>query len=401
MASIRDDDGPPPQRWRSLALLVVAELTAMALWFLTAAVLPELAAEAALSPARQAWLSSAVQAGFVVGALTIAATGLADRLDPRHVVAASASAAAVATAMLLVVPVGGVTAVALRGLTGFCLAGVYPVGMKIVAGWGVADRGFLVGLLVGALTVGSAMPHLLAFAGGAAWRPVVGGAALMAALGGLAVLWTALGPYHARAPRFDAGAIHLAWQDRRIRAAYGGYLGHMWELYAMWAWLAAALTVSFGARLADADALAAARMVTFLAIALGGIACIVMGRVADRIGKAEVAIGAMALSGSAALLTAWSFGGPVWLTAALAILWGVAIVPDSAQFSALVADAAPPEKAGSLLTFQTALGFALTTATVQVAPLVATAVGWPLLLASLALGPAVGILAMRPLLRKR
>lgn len=390
-----------PGKALSLALLVVAEVLAMALWFMTAAILPQLSAEVGLDTAQQAWLSSAVQAGFALGALASAVTGLADRFDPRRVMAVSAWGAAAATLALLVVPPEGVVAILLRGVAGALLAGVYPVGMKIAAGWGLKDRGFLVGLLVGALTLGSALPHLLSFAGGAAWRPVVVTAAVGAALGGVAVLFAGLGPHHAKSPRFQASAIVLAWREPRIRAAFGGYLGHMWELYAMWAWLGAALTVSFAARFESGeDAVALARLVTFAAIALGGALCLVAGRVADRIGKARVAVAAMTVSGLAALATAWSLGGPIWVTIVAALIWGASVIPDSAQFSALVADAAPAEQTGSLLALQTALGFALTTATVQLAPLVAAQTGWAFLLALLAVGPAVGIWAMRPLVRR-
>ena len=386
---------------RSLALLVVAEVLAMALWFMTAAILPQLSAEAGLDTAGRAWLSSAVQAGFALGALASAVTGLADRVDPRRVMAVAAWGAAAATLALLVVPADGVAAVLLRGLTGALLAGVYPVGMKIAAGWGLKDRGLLVGLLVGALTLGSALPHLLAFLGGAEWRPVVVASAAGAALGGACVLFAGLGPHHAASPRFRASAIVLAWREPRIRAAFGGYLGHMWELYAMWAWLGTALTVSFAARLEPGgDAIALARLVTFAAIALGGVFCLVAGRLADRVGKARVAVTAMAVSGLAALATAGSLGGPIAVTVVAALIWGAAVIPDSAQFSALLADAAPPAQTGSLLALQTALGFALTTATVQLAPLVAERTGWALLLALLAVGPAVGIWAMRPLLAR-
>ena len=179
-----------------------------------------------------------------------------------------------------------------------------------------------------------------------------------------------------------------------MRLAYAGYLGHMFELYAMWAWIAAAAAVSYGASLPAVQAESLAKLTAFLSIAAGGIACVFAGLAADRIGKAETAIIAMVVSGACAIATAVTFGGPVWLTFVIVIIWGAAILPDSAQFSALVADASPPEQAGSLLTFQTALGFALTIATVQFTPLIAAALGWPVLLAGLALGPAYGIVAM-------
>jgi len=395
-------DTPPTAelsgKTRSVALLCLAEIAGMSLWFVSAAVLPEMTAEAGLSVARGAALSSAVQIGFVIGALGFAILGLADRYDPRRVFLASGLVAATANALLLVAPVGGIAQILLRAITGAALAGVYPAGMKIAVGWGVKDRGFLVGLLVGALTLGSASPHLIALLGGVDWRVTVAVTSVAAALGAVLVLLTQLGPHHMRAPRFDPRSISQAWTNRRVRLAYAGYLGHMWELYAFWAWCAAIAAASFAATgLENADS--AARLTAFVAIALGGIACIPVGIVADRIGKARVAQVMLIVSGLAGVVAAFSFGGPVWLVALTLIIWGIFVVPDSAQLSALVADAAPPENVGSLMTFQTALGFALTAVTVQVTPMLANALGWPVTLAIMALGPAFGIEAMRRTIR--
>jgi MFS family permease len=355
--------------------------------------------ESGIGAARQAMLSSGVQLGFVAGALAVAASGLADRFDPRRVFALSAVLAALCNAALLIAPIGGDIAVLLRFLTGLLLAGVYPVGMKIAVGWGTKDRGLLVGLLVGALTIGSALPHLAAYLGGADWRSVIVATSVLAFAGGLLVLLCGLGPHHARAPRFSTRAIALAWTNRRIRLTYLGYFGHMWELYAMWAWVGVAAAASYGALLGEAEATRLAKLTAFLAIALGGVVCAPAGWLADRIGKAQVTIIAMALSGSAAIATAVTFGGPIWLSFLLIVIWGIFVVPDSAQFSALVADASPPDLAGSAMTLQTALGFALTAVTVQVTPLLAEAFGWPAILAGLAIGPAVGIAAMMRLLK--
>jgi len=390
-----------PSKRFSISLLVLAELAGMSLWFTSAAVLPDMAREGAIEPVRQALLSSAVQAGFVVGALVVSISGVADRFDPRRVFAISALLAALANASLLVTVLGGDLAISARFATGALLAGVYPVGMKIAVGWGTRDRGFLVGLLVGALTLGNGVPYLAAFLGGAEWRATVVAISVLAGAGGLIVLAAGLGPHHAKAPRFEPGAIRIAWTERRIRDAYLGYFGHMWELFAMWAWIGVASAVSYGATLDTAAAESLAKLTAFLAIGLGAVTCVVAGRVADRVGKAEVTIIAMAVSGTAAVLTALTFGGPVWLTFTLIMVWGIAVIPDSAQFSALVADASPPHFAGSLMTFQTAIGFALTIATVQVAPILADAFGWPVVLAGLAIGPAFGIVAMMPLRRSR
>ncbi|MEJ2379184.1 MAG: MFS transporter, partial [Pseudolabrys sp.] len=375
-------------------LLTLAEVAALSLWFVSAAVLPDMLREVHISHARAAALSSGVQAGFVIGALGSAMLGLADRFDPRRVMASAAAGAGLINAVLLVVAPGSLIAVAARVATGALLAGVYPVGMKIAVGWGQKDRGFLVGVLVGGTILGTAVPHLLSFLGGADWHLSIALASVLAVAGGLICLTVSLGPYHGVAAKFHQRMIAAAWTNRRVRLAYAGYLGHMWELYAMWAWIGVAAAVSYGASLPASQAVPLAKLTTFLSIAAGGIASGLAGLVADRIGKANLAIIAMAVSGASALATAATFGGPVWLTFAIVIVWGAAISPDSPQFSALVADAAPPEQAGSLLTFQTALGFGLTIATVQLAPMVAGVIGWPALLAVLALGPVFGITAM-------
>jgi hypothetical protein len=285
------------------------------------------------------------------------------------------------------------------------MAGVYPVGMKIATGWGKTDRALLVGLLVGALTIGSASPHLISFIGGAEWRLTIWASTLLAAAGGCAILSVGLGPHHATAPKLDISAIALAWTDRRIRLAVIGYIGHMWELYAFWAWVAVFATGSYAlAGAAGAESLG--KLTAFAAIALGGLACAPAGWYADRVGRARVAMYCLIASGSAALASAALYGSPVWgepvwPMMAVLIVWGIAIVPDSALYSTLVADAAPPERAGSLLTLQTALGFLLTAMTVQAAPVLAAQIGWLWVLAIMSLGPAAGIRAMQLLMRER
>jgi MFS family permease len=207
-----------------------------------------------------------------------------------------------------------------------------------------------------------------------------------------------LGPHHARAPRLDLSAIALTWTDRRIRLAVIGYIGHMWELYAFWAWVAVFASGSFA--LAGApDAGGLGKLTAFAAIALGGLACVPAGWWADRLGRARVAQLCLIASGGAALASAALYGGPVWPMMAVLILWGITIVPDSALYSTLVADAAPPERAGSLLTIQNAAGFLLTALTVQAAPALAATIGWAWVLAIMSLGPAIGIRAMHLLMR--
>lgn len=382
----------------SISVLILSQIAVLAVWFSSAAVFAEMSAEADLSTASLAWLSTATQVGFGTGALLFGLVGWADRYDPRRVFAISAALSATANALLLVAPIGGTEAFVLRFLTGACLAGVYPVGMKIAVGWTLNNRALIVGALVGALTLGSAVPHLIAFAGGADWRVTIWVSSGVAILGGLSMLTVGLGPHHARAPRLDLAAIFTAWTNRRIRYAILGYVGHMWELYAFWAWAGVIAGTSFAVSGADPDG-SLAKLTAFLAIALGGFVCIPAGWLADRFGKAQVAAAVMVLSCGSALVASLTYGGPAWIMIAVLIVWGLTVVPDSALFSTLVADAAPPERVGSIMTIQTAIGFLLTAVTVQMTPIAAEAFGWPVVLAIMAIGPALGVLAMRALLR--
>lgn len=377
---------------RSLALLVLAQVLGLSLWFSAASVLPGLAAEAGTTLAALAGLATATQVGFVSGALTLAATGLPDRLDPRRVFSVSALLASAANAALLVLPPEGVAAHLSRALVGAALAGVYPVGLKIAVGWSERRRGLITALLVGALTLGSALPHLVVLGGGPGWRLTIIAASALAAIAAAMILGASLGPFHARAARLRLGVLGLAWTNRRIRLAFAGYLGHMWELYAFWAWVAPIAAQSAAGQVAEPLRFGAA--VAGGAIALGGLACIPAGWLADRFGRARIAGAAMAGSAASGFAAAAAFGGPPWLMAALLAAWGLTIIPDSAQFSSLVADNAPRESAGSLMALQTALGFALSALTVQALPGVAAMAGWPPALAALALGPVLGAAAM-------
>ncbi len=383
----------------SLVLLVCAEILGMSLWFSSSAVLTDMLSQSDISSIRQALLASGVQFGFAVGASLYAIFGVADRYEPRQVFALSVMGAALANALLLFSPLGGVVAILARIVTGALLAGVYPVGMRIAVSWGTKDRGFLVGLLVGALTLGSAAPHLLSFLGGTQWRFAVSGASILAFISGGLILLVKLGPHYAKAPNFSWDSLALAWRDRKIRATYLGYLGHMWELYAFWAWIGTALIVSFSTHMSSLEAISLAKLTAFFAVGIGAITCVLAGFAADRIGKAETTIIAMGGSGFAAVLAAAFFYSAPWILIIIVLFWGALVIADSAQFSALVADFAPPERAGSLLTFQTAIGFALTTLSVQTAPWVASHIGWRWLFVILALGPALGISAMRGLMR--
>ena len=398
-------DAPsPPIPLFALALLIAAQILAMSVWFATAAALPGMAQEAKVAPQALAYLTSAVQLGFVVGALGLAASGLADRFDPRKVFALCALIAAASTAIILVLPTnetqaGQLARFAARFLTGAALAGVYPIGMKIAVAWSVARRGLLVGCIVGALTLGSALPHAVRLAGGTDWRFVILVTASSATAAAFLIAFVPLGPFYRPGRKLDWNVIPIFLRDRQIRWIFGGYLGHMWELYAFWTWIGVAMQAAFRAQgMAETMARDAASITAFTAIGLGGLACAPAGWLADRIGKARLAQAAMIGSAVLGLFCALMFNHhPTFLVAGV-ILWGIWIIPDSAQFSALAADRVPADRAGSVLTLQTALGFALTAASVQVAPFLASLVGWAPLLALLALGPMMGALWMQALI---
>ncbi len=387
---------------RVLAVLAAAELLAMAPWFSASAVAPTLARVWQLSPTTTAWLTISVQLGFVAGALVSAVLTLADRLSARRLVAGSAGFAAVATLGVAAAP--SITlGIACRLLTGAALAGVYPPGMKIAAGWFKEGRGLAIGILVGALTLGSASPHLVRWAvSPAAWRWVLVVAAVSAVAGGLLVLLVPNdGPYAAPSPPFSLAAAPRILKDRAVTLANLGYLGHMWELYAMWTWMAVFVAASEHARRgADADVTGLAALVTFAVVGSGAIGCWLGGKYGDRWGRSVVTSVAMAVSGSCSLAVGLLYGAPLLLLFPLLVLWGITVVADSAQFSAAVTELAPRDYVGTALTLQTSLGFLLTCATIYLLPILAATIGWRWSMSVLAIGPALGIWAMLTLRRR-
>ena len=387
---------------RVLLLLAGAELLAMAPWFSASAVAPTLTRIWSLSPGATAWLTISVQLGFVAGAIVSAMLVLADRLSARRLITGSAIIAAAATVgVSLASDVR--TAIAFRLLTGAALAGVYPPGMKIAAGWFKEGRGLAIGILVGALTLGSASPHLVRWAvPPEAWRIVLLTAAVSAVAGGLLVLLVPNdGPFAAPSPPFSLAAAPRILKDRAVALANLGYLGHMWELYAMWTWMAVFVAASEHMRRGDqANVAGLAGLVTFAVVGSGAIGCWLGGKYADRWGRSVVTSAAMLISGICALMVGLVFGGPLLLLVPVLLVWGVSVVADSAQFSAAVSELAPREYVGTALTLQTSMGFLLTCATIYLLPMMAAQIGWRWSMSVLAIGPALGIWAMLTLRRR-
>jgi MFS family permease len=390
--------------WGQLAILAVTLLLALVPWFSAAAVAPFIADEWQISRLETALLTVAVQLGFVAGALAVAFTGAADVIPARRLIAGGAMLAAVANAAFGLLAVDLATALPLRALSGAGIAAVYPVAMKVLAGWFSGGRGLAVGILTGAITLGSALPHLLQAGGtmvGLDWRPVVL-TATIPCLAAVALAWWGVreGPMTTPAARLSLRMARAALGERSVQLANLGYLGHMWELYAMWTWVPAFIAASLAIS-GEVDAKGASG-VAFLVVAAGAIGCAGAGALADRLGRTTLTVTAMALSGSSAIAAGFLFGGPTLAVLAVLVVWGITVVADSAQFSTAVSELAPPGTAGSALALQTAAGFLLTGVTIVGVGLLdpSDQHSWTLAFALLALGPLVGIGAMLRLRRR-
>lgn len=379
-------------RWRALALLGVTLVLSMSTWFSASAVIPQLREEWGISDGAAAWLTIAVQLGFVLGALVSSLLNLSDIVSPRRVILGGAVGAATVNGLLIVAG-GGAVGIPLRFATGFFLAGVYPPAFKLMSTWFRKGRGTALGILAGALVVGNAVPHLVNGLGGLDWRVVIYATSALTLAGGLvAEFAVSEGPFPFPRATFDPRQAGRVFANRGVRLASFGYFGHMWELFAMYAWFVVFFSDELTSRGATVGSSAA--YATFAVIAIGGLGSWVGGILGDRWGRTRTTALMMAVSGSCAVLVGLLFGSSAWLVLLVSLVWGFAAVADSAQFSTVVTELADQAYVGTALTLQLAGGFALTVATIWLIPILEAAFGWRWAFAFLALGPALGVVAM-------
>jgi len=361
----------------------------MSLWFSGSAVVPALSAEWHLSPSQISWIAIAVQLGFVAGTLISATLNLPDIISTRHLLAISAFLGAAVNVVFGLYVHDPSTAIVLRFATGVCLAGVYPPGMKIMATWFRERRGMALGVLVGALTLGKATPYLVNALGSANWRSNVLFVSLLAAIGGLIVLFFVEdGPYGLPPAKFDMSQVVRVFGNRGVRLASFGYFGHMWELYAMWIWIPVMIRASVASHGGDPRL---AEVGSFIVIGAGAIGCVVAGLIADRVGRTLVTSWAMAISGTCCLVIGFLYGGNPLVLLLVAAIWGATVVADSAQFSSCVTELGDPQYIGTALTVQMCIGFLLTNISIELVPKISD---WRYAFMILAPGPVFGVISM-------
>jgi MFS family permease len=372
--------------------------------FAASSVAPALRSEWGLDALGLPFLTIAVLLGFAVAAIALAAAGAPDVIPGPRLFALGALGAGLANVGFALVATDLASALPFRMLTGAAQAAAYPVALKLIAGWFRRDRGLATGAIIGALTLGTASPLLFRAVGVAAgldWRAVILTASLACVSGAAVVLFgVRTGPFDAPAPRFSLRIAARAFGEPSVRLANAGYLGHMWELFAMWTWVPVFFVASLGA--AGIQDQAIANLAAFSVVAVGGVGCVAAGAIADRVGRSVTTIVAMAISGTSAVAVGLAFGAPAPFVVALGLVWGISVIADSAQFSAAVSELAPSGTAGSALSLQTASGFVFTSVTILLIGVMdpTDAAGWRIAFALLAIGPAVGIVAMWRLRRR-
>jgi MFS family permease len=375
---------------RALFLLSVSVMLAMSTWFSATVVIPQLTEAWDLTDSGKSLLTIMVQLGFVAGALATSITSLPD-LVPSRVLIAIGSCTAAGANILLLAANGLALGLGCRFLTGAALALVYPPAIRLMSTWFVKRRGAALGIIVGALTIGSALPHLVNAVVDLDWQTVIVATSALTVAGGAIGSIVHEGPFGFERAVFAPRRAIAMLRNRELMLTTLGYFGHMWELYAMWAWIAVFMRFQVAERGGSATT---AALIAFAIIAVGAPGCYVAGRLADRVGRARTTIVMMSVSGACAAGIGLLVGQPTWLVAAVGLLWGVAVISDSAQFSALVTEFAERRYVGTALALQLALGFTLTVVTIWLVPLMVEAVGWRWAFLVLVPGPLIGIAAM-------
>ncbi|MCI0182388.1 MFS transporter [Sulfoacidibacillus ferrooxidans] len=389
-------------RWVALFWITLAELLVMSVWFSASAVTPELIKAWHIAGSGMVWLTSGVQLGFVIGALISATFGLPDRIPSRWMMGSGAFGAALTTNLILLFPHGGPAPFILRAITGAFLAIVYPVAVQWVSTWFPRQRGISVGILIGGLTIGSALPHLLAglpFL--TEWPWVIGGSGVLAVIGCGLVLWVVPeSPVRVQTSTFRWDRVGEVFRDRPVMLANIGYWGHMWELYAMWTWLPAFLLASWMGISRVPDLSQWVGFASFAAIGVTGmLGALVGGYIADLWGRTATTIIALAISGMMSLIIGFTYRQNIWLTVGVIFMWGFSVIADSAQFSVAVTELSPVDRRGSALTVQMAIGFLLTIGSINLIGSMEGSIGWSHVFSLLAIGPIVSIIAMARLRR--